>query len=291
MSLSITPTAAPLGAEISGVDLAGSIDDATFAQIRDAFYRYEVAFFRDQPLTDEEHIRFSARFGNLRKLKVTHADKRHPEISVVSNIKEDGKYIGNYEAGAYWHTDGSHHQNPHAISLLRALEVPEEQDGRSFGDTLYSSVRAAYDALSVSMKKRLEGLRAVYSVRNRYEKAVQDGAQTQKDMDALRAAPKHEIEAVHPVVRVHPVTGRKCLYVTEAYTVRILDLPEDESRDLIAELSAQCIKPEFHYRHKWRVHDFVMWDDCSTQHLATFDYQLPQRRRMHRTTVIDGRDD
>src|SRR5258705_440666 len=96
--------------------------------------------------------------------------------------------------------------------------------------------------------------------------------------------------AVHPVVRVHPVNRRKCLYVDEGHMECILGLPEDESRDLIAELAAHCVKPEFLYRHNWRVHDLIMWDNCSTLHKATFDYALPQRRLMHRTTVVNGKE-
>jgi taurine dioxygenase len=100
------------------------------------------------------------------------------------------------------------------------------------------------------------------------------------------AAVKADPEAIHPVVRVHPVNGRKCIYVTEGYTSRILGVPEDESRDLIKELTAHCVKPEFTYRHNWEKHDLVMWDDCSTQHKATFDYPEKLPRLMHRTTVV-----
>ena len=281
MSLSIIETGAALGAEITGVDLTQPIDDATFEQIRRAFYHYEVIFFRGRELSDEDHIRFSARFGNLRKLKAGQYSGRHPELNVVSNIRENGKLIGSNDAGMFWHTDGAYFPISHVASLLHALEVPE-QDGRPLGDTRFASVSAAYDALPVAMKKRLDGLEAVQSHSHRNEKTVQVGHQR----DPNRVAAKVQVDSVHPVVKVHPVNGRKCLYVSEGYTARILGLPEDESSDLIAELAAHCVKPEFQYRHNWRVHDLVMWDDCSTQHKATFDYALPQRRRMHRTTVI-----
>src|SRR4029077_13916854 len=154
-------------------------------------------------------------------------------------------------------------------------------DGRTLGDTRFASVSAAYDALPATMKKRLDGLQAVQSLVKRHEKVLQSGGKTRKDMHALRTAAKQDTEAVHPVVRVHPVNGRKCLYVSEGFTVCILGLPEDESRDLLAELTAHCVKQKFLYRHNWRVHDLIMWDNCSTQHKATFDYALPQRRLMH----------
>lgn len=282
MAITVIPTGAALGARIEGVDLTQPLDDATFAEVRRAFYEHEVVYFRGAELSDEDQIRFSARFGELRRLKLDQLHAQHPEIFIVSNIVEDGKHIGAYDAGLFWHTDGAYLENPHAISALRALEVPV-QEGRVLGDTVFASMSAAYDALSASMKKRLQGLQATQSIIHRHQKTLQSGRE--KDYNAaVRADP----EAVHPVVRVHPVTGRKCLYVSEGYTASILGLPETESRDLIAELTSHITRPEFHYTHNWRAHDLVMWDDCSTQHKATFDYALPLRRRMHRTTVING---
>lgn len=281
MPIQIKPTGAALGAEIIGADLTRPLSDAEFAQIHAAFYEHEVIFFRGQELSDEDHIRFSARFGALRKLKLTNVlHVRHPEIMVISNIKKDGEYIGSYDAGVFWHTDGAYLANPHAVSALRALQVPVV-DGHVLGDTQYTSVSKAYDALPASMKKRLEGLQAVQSIMHRLKQTLDSGIK--KDYGA---AVKADPEAVHPLVRVHPVNGRKCLYVTEGYTSRILGVPEDESRELIQELTAHCIKPEFIYRHNWRQHDLVMWDDCATQHKATFDYPASTPRLMHRTTVV-----
>jgi taurine dioxygenase len=282
VSIEITATGAALGARIDGVDLTRELDDTTFKAVRDAFYEHEVVYFRGAALSDEDHIRFSERFGELRKLKLDQLHAQHPEIFIVSNIVEGGKHIGAYDAGLFWHTDGAYLKNPHAISALRALEVPV-QDGRVLGDTVFASMSAAYDALSASMKKRLEGLQALQSIIHRHEKTLQSGRKKE-----YNAAVKADPEAVHPVVRIHPITKRKCLYVSEGYTVKILGLPEDESRDWIGELTSHIAKPDFHYRHNWREHDLVMWDDCSTQHKATFDYALPLRRRMHRTTVING---
>ena len=279
--IQIRPTGAALGAEVIGVDLTQPLDDAAFAQIRDAFYQYEMLYFRGRELSDDDHIRFSARFGELRKLRLTkqlHIDR--PEIFVISNIKKDGEYIGSYDAGIFWHTDGAYLANPHAVSALRALQVPV-QDGKVLGDTNFASVSAAYAALPQAMKKRLEGLKAVQSIIHRLAKTVESGIKKDYN-EAVKADP----QAIHPVVRVHPVNGRKCLYVTEGYTSRVLGIPEDESRDLIKELTAHCVKPHFTYRHNWRQHDLVMWDDCSTQHKATFDYPASLARLMHRTTVV-----
>jgi taurine dioxygenase len=283
VAIHITDTGAALGARVEGVDLTRPLDDATFNAVRDAFYKHEVVYFRGTPLTDEDHIRFAGRFGELRRIKLDEVHARHPEIFVVSNIKEDGKYIGSYDAGIFWHTDGAYLANPHALSALYAHEVPVQEDGRVLGDTAYASTSAAYAALPASMKKRLEGLQALQSIIHRHQKTLSIGVK--KDYNA---AVKADPEAVHPVVRVHPINKRKCLYVSEGYTVKILGLPEDESRDLIKELVAHCTRPEFQYVHNWRQHDLVMWDDCSTLHKATFDYPAHLRRRMHRTTVING---
>jgi taurine dioxygenase len=218
MSIRITPTGAALGARIDA-DLAKGLDDAAFEEVRRAFYRYEVVYFRGAELSDEDQIRFSARFGELRKLKLDGLHAKHPEIFIVSNIMDEGKYIGSYDAGLFWHTDGAYLANPHAISALRALEVPE-QDGRVLGDTTFASMSASYDALPASMKKRLEGLQALQSIIHRHQKTLQSGLKKE-----YNAAVKADPEAVHPVVRVHPVTGRKCLYVSEGYTVKIIGLP------------------------------------------------------------------
>jgi taurine dioxygenase len=282
MSMRVVATGAALGARIEGVDLRQPLDQATFEAVKRAFYRYEVIYFRGTELTDEDHIRFSARFGALRRIKLDEVHERHPEIFVVSNVKQDGKYIGSYDAGIFWHTDGAYLAHPHAISALYAHEVPE-QDGRVLGDTRYASMTAAYDALPGRTKQRIEGLQALHSIIHRHRKTLEVGVKKE-----YNAAIKADPEAVHPVVRLHPVTGRKCLFVTEGYTVKILGLPEEESRELLAELVAHCTQPQFQYVHNWRAHDLVMWDDCATQHKATFDYPPTLRRRMHRTTVIDS---
>jgi taurine dioxygenase len=282
MSIEIIPSGAALGARIEGVDLTKPLDEAAFEAVRRAFYEHEVVYFRGKRLSEEDHIRFSARFGELRRLKLDQLHQRHPEIFVVSNIVEGGKHVGSYDAGIFWHTDGAYLANPHAVSALRALEVPVK-DGRVLGDTVFASMTAAYAALPDSMKKKLEGLQALHSIIHRHQKTVASGVKKE-----YNAAMKADPEAVHPVVRVHPVTKRKCLYVTEGYTVKILGLSEDESKALVTELTSHCTKPEFQYRHTWQQDDLVMWDDCSTQHKATFDYALPLRRLMHRTTVVNG---
>ncbi len=281
----IRPSPAPIGAEILGLDLAHPIDEATFATINAAFERHSVIVFRDQKLTPEQQIAFSRRFGPLQVNVRSEFNKPgHPEIFIVSNVEIDGKPIGSRDAGRYWHSDLCYLAKPSKASLLYALEVPTRDDGTVLGDTLFASAAAAYDTLPADLKQRLDGLRAANGYNFMYERKVQDFGLRPPLSDAERAT-KYPRDAVHPVVRTHPATGRKCLYVCEGYTHHILDLPEDESRALLDRLFAHIIKPEHVYRHKWRVGDLLMWDNAAVQHKVTFDYAPPLRRRLERCTV------
>ena len=287
MPVEVVKSGAALGAEIRGVDLKKPISDSIFADVHRAFLDNEVIYFRGQDLSDEDHCRFSRYFGELRNLpNVGVADQRYPAVSIISNVRdEQGAPIGSYDAGMFWHTDGAYLPNPHVASFLRALEVPVK-DGVALGDTVYASMTAAYDALDDATRRRVESLKAVHSVKQRLEQTITAGMVDKTYSKAHLAAP----EAVHPVARPHPVTGRKCLWVSQGYTTRILDIAEEESAALIKRLSYYCVEERFQYRHRWRVHDLVIWDDSSTQHRATFDYQLPLRRLMHRTVVMTPQD-
>jgi taurine dioxygenase len=281
MPITVTKCDAALGAEI-GVDLSRPLDDATFREVEDAFHDNIIVFFRDQKLTNEQHIAFSRRFGELE----VHIVKKyllpgHPEILLVSNIRnETGEHIGLADAGFTWHSDVSYRKFPSRCSLLYAKEVPHAPDGKVLGDTVFANCVAAYEALPAATKQRLDGLKAVhrYSSRRRVENSPRP------KLTAAQIAETPDI--AHPIVRTHPFTGRKALYITAGECVGIEGMPEDEATDLIAELDAHCIKPEFLYRHSWRVGDLVMWDNATAMHLAICDYALPDRRLMHRTTVI-----
>jgi len=283
MAIQITRTNAALGAEVSGVDLKQELSDDAVAQIRNALFEYGVIIIRGCVFDAADHVRFNARFGEPVRSKMTsYLLKEYPDIFMISNIKENGKSIGVDDAGLFWHTDGAFFKRPHGASMLHALEVPHDDSGRALGDTRFASAIAAYEGLSAEMKQRIEGLQAVHSLQLRTKKTMELGVAS----DVTPAVLNSEIEGVQPVVRPHPITGRKCLYVSEGYTERILGLPEGEAAALLAELVAHVVKPEYVYRHSWRVHDLVIWDNHCTQHKATFDYALPQRRRMERSAVI-----
>jgi taurine dioxygenase len=280
VTLSVTKSGAACGAEID-FDLAQDIDDATFREIEHAFHENIVVVFRGQNLSNARHIEFSRMFGELE----VHIVRKYllpdfPEILLISNIRDEhGEHIGLADAGFTWHSDTSYRRRPSRCSLLYAKEVPQ-RDGRPLGDTVFANTIAAYEALPESMKQRLAGLKAIhrYSARRR----VAGSPRPKLTREQLDETP----DIAHPIVRTHPFTGRKSLYVTAGECVGIENMPEDEAIDLIAELDAHCVRPEFLYRHKWQVGDLLMWDNTSAMHLAICDYALPERRLMHRTTVI-----
>ncbi len=243
-------------------------------------------FFREQRLSEEQHIAFSRRFGELE----IHIVKKYllpgyPEILLISNIRnENGEHIGLADAGFTWHSDTSYRRQPSRCSLLYAKEVPH-RDGNPLGDTIFANTIAAYEALPEAMKRRLAGLRAIHRYSSR--RRVDDSPRPKLTPAQLAETP----DIAHPVVRTHPHTGRKALYITAGECIGIVfengeGMPEDEALDLIAELDAHCVRPEFCYRHRWQVGDLIIWDNASAMHLAICDYALPERRLMHRTTVI-----
>ncbi|MEA1674733.1 TauD/TfdA family dioxygenase [Nitrospirillum sp. BR 11163] len=268
-----------LGAEVIGLDLSQPLPESDFLRIRRALAERQVVVVRGQgDLTPEQHIAFSRRFGPL-EIHIQHHFHLpgHPEILVVSNVMENGKPIGLADAGRYWHSDLSYMALPSLGSLLHAREIPE-----GAGDTLFASLAAAYEALPEETQRRLQTLTAEhgYAARNRAQQAV---------TGALRPGLTAEQEAkvppvIHPVVRVHPETGRRSLFISEGFTSRIVELPEEESRALLAELFAHSIQDRFIYRHRWRPDDLVIWDNRQGIHLAT-GVPPDVRRTLYRTTV------
>lgn len=279
--ITIRKLAEPLGAEITGIDVGKRMSDEMFERIEDAFHDHCVLVFRNQRLTPQGHTGFSRRFGDLLvHVMRQYNDPLMPEVLVLSNIVENGKPIGMQDAGQYWHTDLSYTAEPSRCSLLYAVEIPFE-NGVALGDTLFVNTAAAYDALPDDMKAKLARLKATHSYTARYERMEKGGKRVALEEDQKKAVP----EVVHPVVRTHPFTGRKCLYVNEGFTVGIVGMPKDESDELLAQLYKHVTDERFMYRHRWQVGDLLMWDNCSTQHNAIANYGPDQRRHMRRTTV------
>jgi alpha-ketoglutarate-dependent taurine dioxygenase len=275
MTLDIRPTGAALAAEIRGIDLSQPLGDNIFGEIEHAYNEYGVIFFRNQQITPEQQVAFTRQFGEIEFniFGERWSVPGRPEIVVVSNITEDGKPIGVRRAGENWHSDMCYTPRPPRGTILYAIETPELY-GLPLGDTEFASTAAAWDALPDSLRRRIEGRRALFDFTGR-----------------KRAFPptREEIErnppVLHPIVRTHPKTGRKCLYVMRDDCTGIEGLAAEEADALICALADHIVKPQFIYRHQWRPGDLLMWDNCTVQHRAIQDYDLPQRRLMHRTTM------
>jgi len=283
MSLTIDFAEGPIGAEILGADLSREVDARTLASIRSTLDERGVIVLRKQKLEPRHIARFAEQFGR----PLVHAHNKYalpeaPAVSVISNVvDEQGRNVGVPDAGLVWHTDGSYLVHPDMYAFLYGIEIPM-QDGEPLGTTYYSSATAAYDALPEALRKRLDGLRAVHSFAYHSANRAARGGTKIEITDELRR--KHP-DVSQPVVRVHPRTGRKALYVTEGHTTHILGMDRAESDALLQRLLAHLREPRFVYGHRWQVGDLLVWDNAATQHRATCDYALPQRRLMHRTAT------
>lgn len=272
MSLNIRRLAGALGAEITGVDLARPLDDATIVAIRRALVDHQVIFFRDQAMTPAQQVAFGARFGPLNIHPYVSGMAGQPEVMEI--IKEPADKT-NFGGG--WHSDMSFLETPAIGSILYALEVPEFG-----GDTLFASQAAAFDALSEGLKATLEGLNAVHSAAREYS-SQGHSAKPRASMQVAEAD-GYVGEYVHPMVLVHPESGRKALYVNPAFTLRIDGWKPSESKALLDYLFQHCRYEGFTYRFTWAKGSVAFWDNRSVWHFALNDY-AGQRRHMRRVTV------
>jgi taurine dioxygenase len=269
-SMTVEPVAGALGAEIGGVDLARSLDDETTRAIRRAWLEHGVIFFRDQELPPAAFLAFARRFGEPIEYPFVKGLPEHPEIIPVLKRAEE-----RINFGGIWHSDTAYLDVPPMGSMLIARDVPP-----AGGDTLFASMYLAYEALSDGMKRLLEGLRGINS------SASADVSKTREDRmkDSARADARQEYVATHPIVRTHPETGRKALYVNVAHTVGIEGLTREESAGLLDYLFRHQVRPEFTCRFRWRPRSIAFWDNRCVQHNAVNDYQ-GHRRLMHRITL------
>jgi taurine dioxygenase len=275
MRFEIVPAGAALAAEIRGVDLAQPLGEDVFAAIERAYDDYGVVFFRNQRITPEQQVALTRRFGDIEfnifgeRWSVPGC----PEIVVVSNVTDGGKPIGVRRAGENWHSDMCYTARPPRGTMLYAREIPTLH-GLPLGDTEFASAAAAFDALPAAMQAFLDGKRAVFDFRGR-----------KRALTPTQAEIERNPPVTHPIARTHPRTGRKCLYVMRDDCTGIEGLGEQEAEALICALADHIVKPAFVYRHQWQVGDLLLWDNCTVQHRAIQDYDLPQRRLMHRTTM------
>lgn len=274
---------AAIGAECRGVDLSKPLDADVFAELESVFNERSVLCIRGQDLTEPQYIDFARRFGVIKKIFLTDlAHPDHPEILFVSNIKKDGRDIGHADAGSVWHSDMSFTEHPPRATMLYAVEVPV-RDGVVLGATNFASTAAAYDSLPQEMKERIDGLTVVHDVFGRRAKTG-----THKQQDENR---KRQPKVTHPLVRVHPHTGRKCLYVSPGECTGIVGMDDAEALPLIDELAALIPQERFRFKHDWQPGDVLIWDNCAVQHLATFDYRWPDERRLMWRITVGGETD
>ena len=266
----VHPIAGALGAEILGVDLAQDLTDDTVAAIRQAWLEHLVVFFRDQALPPARFLALARRFGEPIEYPFVKGLDECPAIIPVLKLEHE-----KVNFGGIWHSDTAYLDVPPMASMLVAREVPP-----AGGDTLFANMYLAWETLSEGMKRLLQGLVAVNS------SAAADVSRTREDRlkDSARADARKEYSAVHPVVRVHPETGRRALYVNVAHTVRFEGMTEEESAPLLQYLYRHQVRPEFTCRFRWRPGSLAFWDNRCAQHNAINDYQ-GHRRLLHRVTL------
>jgi taurine dioxygenase len=269
------PLSQVMGAALPGVDLSRPLDDDQLAGIREAFRRHMLLVFPAQALNEAQQVAFSRRFGELQvHVLDQYRHPQHPEIYVLSNVGKDGKTTGSHpdKGTLVWHSDLSFQRRPALATILYGREVP-----RRGGDTLFADMCAAYDALDASMKAKLEGLTAVHDLDASRMRAGEP------PMSAAQRAAAPPVE--HPVVREHPETGRKILYLSQ-HVSHFSNLERKESDALFRRLLDHSTQERFVFRHRWGARDVVMWDNRCTMHCATPYDAAAERRVIHRTVVL-----
>jgi taurine dioxygenase len=269
-SIEVRPLTAAIGAEVSGVDLRRTLDDDTVAAIRAALLRHLVVFFRDQPLSDEEHLAFATRFGPLSVPPLTTRYQDRPAVTVLDQVSPKG------EGADEWHSDNTFMDHPPMGSILRAVSLPSVG-----GDTCFASMYAAYEALSAPVRAFVDELVAVHDITKPMRKAIAAGHTTLGLAEMQERWPPVE----HPVVVTHPESGRRALFVNRNSTTHLVGLTERENETLLTFLLDHVRSPEFQCRFHWEPDSIAFWDNRSVQHYAVADYV---ERRVMRRVTIDG---
>jgi len=272
-AIALSPLTPTIGAEVAGVDLARALDPASLSALRAALLDYKVLFFRDQDISTDEHLAFARAFGELEVHPFAPHKNGYPEVLAITHNRESRGRENT------WHSDVTWREKPSLGSILRALDVPDVG-----GDTLFCDMAAAYDGLSTEVKASIADKAAVHDFAH-FRVGMRKAGKSEAEIEAFNLAyPKVE----HPVVRTHPETGRKSLYVNAAFTQHIVGLDPHESRATLRMLYAQAAIPEYQCRFHWRRHSIAFWDNRASQHYAVSDY-WPAVRRMERVTIVGDR--
>jgi taurine dioxygenase len=274
-----------LGATVTGIDLAQPVARADFGRILLALGTHGVLRFPDQRLDVGDVKRFSELFGEIQGNPIRSVDltQPYPEVGILSNIKENGEYIGSPDAGQDWHTDMSYRETIGFVNVLYGIRIPR-RDGKPLGGTEFANMHAAYDALPHQLKTRLMGMTATHDVEKFWEHMRQHKASGRPAMtDEQR---RRRPAVVHPVFLRHPITGRTVLYCNEGYVVRINEMSPAESNETLDYLFRHQLDMRFRYKHDWNENDLLIWDHLGTIHRAIADYAADEIRLMRRCQVM-----
>jgi taurine dioxygenase len=283
--LTIEPTGAVLGATVRGVDLRQPLPEPVFGRILLALGQHGVLRFPDQQLDLGDVKRFSELFGEIQGNPIRSADttRPYPEVGILSNIRENGEYIGSPDAGQDWHTDMSYRDVMGFVNVLYGIRIPR-RDGRPLGGTEFANMHAAYEALPQDIRTRLAGATVTHNFEKFWEHMRRDKASGRPPMtDEQR---RRRPPVVHPLFLTHPITGRTVLYCNPGYAMRINELPEAESDRMLDFLFEHQLQPRFRYMHEWNENDLLIWDHLGTIHRAIADYGPDEIRLMRRCQVM-----
>jgi taurine dioxygenase len=285
--LKIKPMGPPLGARIEEIDLSTPLSERDFGAILAALGEYGAICFPGQKLGTAELKAFAGRFGELEiNVAGAYQDATHPEVMTLSNIVENGRPVGLADAGQDWHTDMSYSDTIAFANVLYALKVPR-RDGRPLGATEFASMHAAYEGLPDDVKTRLEGKTALHDFAKFWDKMRERPGSARKALTEEQRRKKPPVS--HPVFLTHPITGRKVLYANPGYAIRINELPEAESDELLEFVFAHQLQPKYRYAHQWSEGDVLMWDNIGTLHYAHPDYGPDEPRLIKRCQVMADR--
>jgi taurine dioxygenase len=286
--LTVEPTGAVLGAIGRGIDLAQPLNERDMGAILLALGKHGVLRFPDQCLELGNLKRFSEQFGEIQGPATRERDlgQEYPEIDILSNLKKDGKYIGSPDAGQDWHTDMTYREVPGFVNVLYGIRIPH-RDGKPLGGTEFSNMRIAYETLPTEIKMRLDGMTATHNIEKFWEhmRRVHNNPRPPMTDEQRRRRPP----VVHPLFLVHPITGEKVLYCNPGFVVRINELPERESDEMLEYLFAHQLQPQFRWTNVWAENDLLIWDHLGTLHRAIADYGPDEIRLVRRCQVMATR--
>ncbi|MEQ9815368.1 MAG: TauD/TfdA family dioxygenase [Azospirillaceae bacterium] len=280
----VEPTGDILGARIHGLDLSRPVADDDFEEVLKALGHHGFICFPGQDITAAQQKAFSERFGSLEiNVAGTYQEPGIPEVMILSNIVEDGKPLGIADAGQDWHTDMSYSAMIAFVNVLYGIKIPR-RDGKPLGGTSFASMHAAYDDLPEDVKQRIDGYTATHDFNKFWEMMRREKGSTRPPLTPEQRAKKPPVS--HPMVLIHPITGRKVLYANPGYTVRVNELPEKESDELLDYLFRHQLDPKYQATHRWTEGDVLVWDNIGNLHNAVADYRPDEHRLIKRCQVM-----